>query len=55
MKTQKPEKRIQRKSNSEEYFDYDEFQKKSKAKKPKRGRKEQYDEDGDDLYDDDSY
>ncbi|GAB4280215.1 MAG: hypothetical protein Kow0029_24620 [Candidatus Rifleibacteriota bacterium] len=43
MKTQKPSKRIPRK---EEYSDYDDFPKKSKMKKPKRGRKDFfYDED----------
>lgn len=55
MKTQKPAKRVQRKSGVE-FFDYDEFPRKEKAKKPKRGRKENYNQDDNyDDYDDDSY
>ncbi|MDN5280214.1 MAG: hypothetical protein PWR01_4179 [Clostridiales bacterium] len=55
MKTQRPEKRVSRKSK-DEFYDYDYLPKKSKARKPKRGRKDFfYDEDGEDQYDDDSY
>jgi hypothetical protein len=55
VKTQRPEKRVSRKSK-DEFYDYDYLPKKSKARKPKRGRKDFfYDEDGEDQYDDDSY
>lgn len=53
MKTRKPEKRVPHKSNGE-FFDYDEFPQKSKAKKPKRGRKDYFsDDDNNDGYEDD--
>lgn len=53
MSTQKPPKSIPRKSK-DEFYDYDEFPKKSKEKKPKRGKKDPYfDDEGNDRYDDD--
>ncbi len=55
MKTQKPAKRSSKKFQ-EEYFDHDEYQRKAKVKKPRRGRRDPFtNEYDDDRYDDDSY
>ncbi len=54
MKTQKPEKKILRKMKRE-FDEYEDTLLKPKVKKPKRGRKEIFDDENDKLDYDDGY
>ena len=54
VKTQKPEKKILRKMKRE-YDEYEDTQHKSKTRKPRRGFKENFDDENDFIDYDDSY
>lgn len=54
MKTQKPEKKVLRKMKRE-YDEYEDTPQKSKTKKPRRGFKENFDDEKDFIDYDDSY